>query len=173
MSSAWTIYESPLGPLTLTGGATGLTALYFPGRSAALDEAGQNQVLFAAAIEQLEQYFAGERVGFDLSLELAGTPFQQRVWRQLLAVPYGRTVSYGELTTAIGRPDRVRAVAAAIGRTPTPIIIPCHRAIAANGDLTGYLGGLQRKQTLLDFEAAVTHRDPPAAVWPARQLSFG
>lgn len=172
MSTAWTIYESPLGPLTLIGGPKGLSALHFPGRSGPLDEAHQNPSAFAPVVKQLEQYFAARRPTFELTLDLSGTPFQRRVWQQLCAIPYGTTLGYGRLGDAIGRPDRVRAVAAAVGKTPTPIIIPCHRAIAPNADLTGYLGGLHRKRALLDFEAAISHREPPPAVWAARQLTL-
>jgi methylated-DNA-[protein]-cysteine S-methyltransferase len=94
------------------------------------------------------------------------------VWGQLRAIPFGSTVSYGELAGAAGRPDRVRAVGAAVGRTPIPIIVPCHRVIGADGSLTGYRGGLQRKRTLLDLEAAVSRREPLPEVWTARQLSL-
>ncbi|MGZ4192228.1 MAG: methylated-DNA--[protein]-cysteine S-methyltransferase, partial [Solirubrobacteraceae bacterium] len=109
---------------------------------------------------------------FALALAHAGTPFQQRVWAALRAIPFGSTRSYGELAAAIGRPDRVRAVGAAVGRTPVPIIVPCHRVIGADGSLTGYGGGLQRKQSLLDLEAAVSGGAPPPGVWAGRQLSL-
>jgi methylated-DNA-[protein]-cysteine S-methyltransferase len=150
----WTIYESPLGPLTLSGEAGVLRGMWFPGRSAALDEARRDPALFADATAQLEQYFRGERTRFELVLELTGTPFQRRVWEALREIPYGATVSYGELAETIGRADRVRAVGAAVGRTPVPIIVPCHRVIGADGSLTGYGGGLQRKRALLDLETA-------------------
>jgi methylated-DNA-[protein]-cysteine S-methyltransferase len=171
--SAWTHYESPLGPLTLIGGPEGLSNLYFRGRSGPLDEADHNPQLFTVSTQQLDEYFVGQRAAFDLDLNLGGTPFQRRVWQQLCAIPYGSTLSYSALARTIGRPDRVRAVAAAVGKTPTPIIIPCHRAVAANGDLTGYLGGLHRKRALLDFEAAISHQLPTLpAVWAARQITL-
>jgi methylated-DNA-[protein]-cysteine S-methyltransferase len=172
MNQPWTIYESPIGPLTLIGGPAGLRSLSFPGRSAALDETARDNDLFADALEQLHEYFTGTRQRFDLVLNLGGTPFQRHVWTQLCAIPYGSTRSYGELASAISRTDRVRAVAATVGRTPIPIIVPCHRAIAANGDLTGYLGGLQRKQALLGLEAAVSGTDPLPAIWRSRQLTL-
>jgi methylated-DNA-[protein]-cysteine S-methyltransferase len=169
---AWTVFESPLGPLTLVGDDDGLRGLHFPGRSGALDEADRDSAPFAEAIAQLEEYFAGERRRFDLSLRLDGSPFQQRVWAALQAIPFGATRSYGALADEIARPDRVRAVGATVGRTPVPIIVPCHRVIGADGSLTGYGGGLQRKQALLDLESAVSGGAPPAPVWAGRQLSL-
>jgi len=153
MTCNWDIYESPLGRLTLVGHPGVLTGLRFPGKGDALDEADRAPGLFADATEQLDEYFDGRRRRFDLALELAGTAFQQRVWRALQAIPYGTTRSYTEVGQAIDRPDRVRAVGAAVGRTPVPIIVPCHRVVGADGSLTGYGGGLQRKRALLDHEA--------------------
>jgi methylated-DNA-[protein]-cysteine S-methyltransferase len=110
----------------------------------------------------LDEYFRGHRIRFELTLELTGTPFQQRVWEALREIPYGATVSYAELAGTIGRPDRVRAVGGAVGRTPVPIIVPCHRVIGSDGSLTGYGGGLHRKRALLDLEAAtVADQDSP------------
>jgi methylated-DNA-[protein]-cysteine S-methyltransferase len=169
---AWTVYESPLGPLTLIGDAESLHELHFPGRAAPRDEATRDSAPFADAIDQLEEYFAGERQHFDLSLRLEGSPFQRRVWDALQAIPFGATRSYGALADEIARPDRVRAVGAAVGRTPVPIIVPCHRVIGADGSLTGYGGGLHRKQALLDLESAVSGGAPPAPVWAGRQLSL-
>src|SRR4051812_8752637 len=150
---AWDVHESPLGPLTLFAGPRGLTGLAFRGRAAGLAEEDRNPSALGAATGQLEAYFAGERQSFDLELDLAGTPFQQRVWSELRRIPYGETVTYGELAARIGRSDIVRAVGAAVGRTPVPIIVPCHRVLGADGSLTGYGGGLQRKRALLDLEA--------------------
>jgi methylated-DNA-[protein]-cysteine S-methyltransferase len=172
MSQPWTIYESPLGPLTLVGGPHGLSALYFPGRSGALDESDRDDRQFGDVARQLEEYFDGTRRHFDLPLELGGTPFQREVWARLSAIPYGYTRSYSDLAHMIGRSDRVRAVAAAVGRTPVPIIVPCHRAVAADGALTGYLGGLHRKRALLDLEATISRSDPVPAAWAHRQLSL-
>jgi methylated-DNA-[protein]-cysteine S-methyltransferase len=172
MNRSWTIYESPLGPLTLIGGPDGLRGLYFPGRSGPLDECDRDDGRFREVADQLEEYFTGARQYFDVGLDLGGTPFQRQVWAQLAAIPYGSTQSYGALARAIGRPDRVRAVAASVGRTPVPIIVPCHRAVAADGALTGYLGGLQRKRALLDLEATSSAAEPLPAVWAHRQLSL-
>jgi methylated-DNA-[protein]-cysteine S-methyltransferase len=153
--SIWDTYESPIGPLTVVGAARGITGLHFPGRSGPLDERDRVPAALAAATEQLDEYFAAERQSFELELDLrAGTPFQQRVWQAVREIPYGATLSYGELARAVGRPDIVRAVAAAVGRTPVPIVIPCHRVVGADGSLTGYGGGLQRKRALLDLECA-------------------
>ena len=105
------------------------------------------------AQRQLEEYFAGERTEFSLPLESHGTDFQQRVWRALRAIPFGTTISYGELARRIGNPRAVRAVGLANGRNPISIIVPCHRVIGANGTLTGYGGGLERKRFLLALES--------------------
>ena len=129
------------------------------------------------AVGQLEQYFAGERRHFALELDLAGSSLQRFVWAQLRQIPYGTTVSYGELASQIEDSafprglephERIRATAAAIARTPTPILVPCHRVIAASGAPTGYRGGLQRKQALLDLErrvAAGLPREPHLALF--------
>jgi methylated-DNA-[protein]-cysteine S-methyltransferase len=148
----WDVYDSPLGPLTVVTGRRGLTDLHFPDPAPALDEDDRAPTALAAASAQLEGYFAGDRQAFDLDLDLAGTTLQRRVWQELQRIPFGTTVSYTELARAVGRPDSVRAVAAAVGRTPVPIIVPCHRVVAADGALTGYRGGLERKQALLDRE---------------------
>jgi methylated-DNA-[protein]-cysteine S-methyltransferase len=172
MAAPWTTYESPLGPLTLVGEAGGLSGLRFPGRGPALDEAAHRPDAFGAAVEQLEEYFAGERRRFELNLDLRGTPFQQAVWRQLLELPFGTRISYAELAARIGRPDRVRAVGGAVGATPVPIVVPCHRVVGSDGSLTGYGGGLQRKQALLDLEGRVAHGHRPEPAWTFRQLAL-
>src|SRR5215211_1552021 len=171
-STAWDVYESPLGPLTLFTGPRGLSGLAFPGRTLALDERDRDPTALAHLAAQLEAYFAGERRAFDLPLDLAGTPFQRRVWAELRQIPYGATVSYSELAERVGRPDVVRAVAAAVGRTPVPIVVPCHRVVGADGSLTGYGGGLQRKRALLDLERRVTDGDPLPAGAAFRQLAM-
>jgi methylated-DNA-[protein]-cysteine S-methyltransferase len=108
------------------------------------------------AAEQLAQYFAGQRQGFDLPLDLGtGTPFQQSVWQGLLSIPRSQTCSYKDLSLRIGKPTAVRAVGGAVGRNPLSIIVPCHRVIGAHGSLTGYAGGLARKTTLLQLEGAI------------------
>lgn len=159
----WTIHESPLGPLTVIGGPAGIRNLHFPGRSARLPESARRPMPNVAA--QLESYFAGERQAFELDLDLRGTPLQLLVWARLREISYGTTTTYGELARRIDDrlyPDglepyeRVRLAAATIGRTPTPILVPCHRVIGADGSLTGYGGGLQRKRALLDLESGST-----------------
>lgn len=152
----WADCDTPLGRLTLTASELGLNGLFFPGHAPERREADHCTQRLERAADQLSEYFAGTRRRFDLVIDVSsGTPFQQAVWRELLSIPYGETLSYGQLAARLGRPDRVRAVGAAIGRTPLPIIVPCHRVLAADGKLTGYLGGLQRKQALLELEAAV------------------
>ena len=169
---AWDIYESPLGPLTVEAGHLGLTALSFPGRGPARDERRRDPAALAEAAAQLDAFFAGERRAFDLPLDLHGTPFQRHVWAALARLPYGTTVTYTALAEAVGRPDVVRAVAAAVGRTPVPIVVPCHRVVGAGGALTGYGGGLQRKAALLDLEARVAAGLPPEPAWALRQLAL-
>jgi methylated-DNA-[protein]-cysteine S-methyltransferase len=174
---AWTTYPSPLGPLTLIGATAGLRHVYFPGRSPSVAPSDRDPSAVAQAVGQLDEYFAGERQVFELELDLAGSSFRHRVWRALQQVPYGRTTTYGDLARELGITSSgslvsgqsvvsgAQKVAWAIAATPTPIVVPCHRVIAADGSLTGYRGGLQRKQALLDFEAsggapdALRHRD--------------
>jgi methylated-DNA-[protein]-cysteine S-methyltransferase len=146
--------DSPIGPLTLAGRDGVVTNLrmvdqtYEPSRADwTLDNSG-----FADAVKQLDAYFAGELVDFDIQLDLGGTAFQQRVWKALLTIPYGETRSYGEIAVQIGVPGSARAVGLANGHNPIAIIVPCHRVIGASGKLTGYGGGLDRKQTLLALE---------------------
>jgi methylated-DNA-[protein]-cysteine S-methyltransferase len=107
---------------------------------------------FTEVIRQLKEYFAAQRTDFDLPLRLAGTPFQRSVWAALREIPFGQTMSYGQLAQRIGRPAAVRAVGLANGRNPIGIIVPCHRVVGATGALTGYGGGLERKQYLLELE---------------------
>ena len=172
-ATTWDVYESPLGPLTIEAGPFGLTSLSFPGAGGARrDEGRRDPVALAGAVAQLDAYFAGERRAFDLPLDLHGTPFQRRVWAELQRLPYGATVTYSELAAAAGRPDIVRAVAAAVGRTPVPIVVPCHRVLGAGGALTGYGGGLQRKAALLDLEARVAAGLQPEPAWALRQLAL-
>ena len=170
MADMWTIYESPFGRLTVVGSSNGLTELHFPGRGGPFEEADRDDLVLSDAVDQLTEYFDGTRTAFDLRVNVVGTPFQRTVWQQLDEIPYGTTINYSELAQAIERPDRLRAAAGAVGRTPIPIIIPCHRVIGANGELTGYLGGLQRKQALLDLEARVSRREPLPSGWQTRQL---
>ncbi len=155
----WTVYESPIGPLTLAAGPQGLTDLNFPGRTS--PPSGAEPGPLAEVTDQLDAYFAGELREFDLSLDPQGTPLQKAIWRALLEIPYGETVSYGEqaakidpslFETDIEPWQRARVVGAANGRNPIAIVIPCHRVIGTDGSLTGYGGGLHRKQALLDLE---------------------
>lgn len=157
--------DTPLGPVTLAATAHGLAGLWFdaqqhhPGELdlPAGDSPARRQAdaLLDMAARQLADWFAGGRTGFDLPLDAAGTPFQQAVWRALAALPYGTTCSYGTLAGAAGHPGAVRAVAAAIGRNPLSLVVPCHRVVGRDGALTGYAGGLERKQALLALEARV------------------
>lgn len=205
---AWSVLDTPIGPLTLVAGDAGLRAVWFAdearppldpaGRVDAhetappLDTAGRvGEVavgaaghLCQAAATQLTEYFAGTRTVFDLPLDLPGTPFQREVWAALLTIPHGRTRAYGAIAAEISarrleqppsvgadgtwsqpgclagapagtlQPTSARAVAAAVGRTPVPIIVPCHRVVGAAGSLTGYRGGLPRKRALLQLEGA-------------------
>ena len=169
----WDVFESPIGPLTLEASHEGLTGVSFRGRGPARGWADRDPDILGDARAALEAYFAGERRSFaDLELDLGPTPFERAVWTALREIPYGETVSYGELADRIGRPDRVRAVGAAVGRTPVPIVVPCHRVIGADGSLTGYGGGLQRKQVLLDLERRVVAGLSPEPAWAFRQLAL-
>jgi methylated-DNA-[protein]-cysteine S-methyltransferase len=150
----YTQIPSPIGPLQLIGDGQSLHGLYMHPYNPP-DDWKEAREPFANAIDQLNQYFAGERTEFDLELDMRGTQFQKDVWNALLTIPYGETRSYGEIARQIGRPDRARAVGAANGSNPISIIVPCHRVIGADGSLTGYGGGLDRKRFLLDHEAGV------------------
>lgn len=160
----YTVTASPLGPLLITSNGCALTGLYMGGSGAVdptwVPDAGATP--FPEVIRQLDCYFSGTLTGFDLDLDMAGTPFQKRVWQELQAIPFGTTISYGELAARIGDPKAVRAVGLANGRNPISIIIPCHRVIGANGKLVGYGGGLPRKAALLDFEFFVRMNGPRA-----------
>ncbi|MGH3825392.1 MAG: methylated-DNA--[protein]-cysteine S-methyltransferase [Pseudonocardiaceae bacterium] len=150
-----TVVDSPVGPLTLAAVDGVLTGLYMDlQRHRPLEETfgAPDPTPFTAVIGQLKEYFAAQRTDFDLPLRFAGTPFQRTVWAALREIPYGETVSYGQLAEWIGRPAAARAVGLANGRNPIGIIVPCHRVVGATGDLTGYGGGLERKQYLLEFE---------------------
>jgi methylated-DNA-[protein]-cysteine S-methyltransferase len=172
----FTIYESPIGPLTLTGDGAALTGLWFPGRGPAHAETDQRPEDFAQAVDQLQAYFAGQRRDFDLPLRPHGTPFQRRVWSELQRIPYGTTTTYGaiaqRLTDERGEWVSPRAVGAANGANPISIIVPCHRVIGSDGSLTGYGGGLQRKRTLLDLETRDAVGDAPPAGWEHRQIAL-
>lgn len=154
--------DTSIGGLLLAGDNAGLRLIHFSGPAAGADlKAGpyvpkpdwrRDDNALADVASQLEEYFEGARRKFDLPLVPEGTPFQQRVWRALLDIPYGETISYGELASRIGQPSASRAVGLANGSNPLPIVIPCHRVIGANGKLTGYGGGLPIKERLLALE---------------------
>lgn len=150
----WTVVDSPIDPLLLVGDETGLHELWMAPHDPPPDAERDDDVL-AAATTQLKEYFAGDRLAFDLALTPSGTAFQQRVWSALREIPYGRTTTYGELATGLGQPTASRAVGLANGRNPIAVIVPCHRVIGANGSLTGFGGGLPRKRWLLEHERAV------------------
>ncbi|MGD9852305.1 MAG: methylated-DNA--[protein]-cysteine S-methyltransferase [Nitrospirales bacterium] len=152
--SYW-ICSSPVGRLLLVGSAKGLQVLQFQDGAHPLDIQGswkKAREPFRVVMEQLKAYFDGSRFGFHIPLNLEGTPFQRRVWQALQRIPYGRTVSYGEIARQVGSPQASRAVGAANGQNPVSIIVPCHRVIGANGKLVGYGGGLPIKTALLELE---------------------
>ncbi|MEV5433367.1 methylated-DNA--[protein]-cysteine S-methyltransferase [Streptomyces sp. NPDC052701] len=154
-----TVTDSPYGPLTLVADDGVLCGLYMTDQRHRPPEetfGPRDDTLFAEAEEQLEAYFDGGLKEFTLELRLHGTPFQRRVWDELRRIPYGETRTYGELADALGSPTASRAVGLANGRNPIGIIVPCHRVIGANGGLTGYGGGLDRKRRLLEFERGGT-----------------
>lgn len=158
MTTFYSTLDTPIGELMLSGNARALTEISFPeGKMQRQPEAGWKHAKapFAKAVDQLTAYFAGELRTFDVELDANGTPFQHEVWNALMAIPYGATTSYGELAASIGRPKASRAVGAANGRNPLPIIVPCHRVIGANGSLTGFGGGMAVKQWLLTLEGAL------------------
>jgi methylated-DNA-[protein]-cysteine S-methyltransferase len=153
--TAYSQIESPVGPLLLAADEAGLREILFVnGRHHPRPDPSwkHDSAPFKKIIEQLRAYFAGEREDFDLPLAPRGTPFQQKVWRRLCEIPYGETISYGELAKQIGNPQASRAVGLANGSNPIPIVIPCHRVIGSNGKLTGYGGGLPIKEKLLALE---------------------
>lgn len=148
--------ESPIGELLLAGDDNALAMIGFPQGAMRRDPEADwiyNEKPFAEAIRQLQEYFAGKRHEFDLPLSLTGTEFQLQVLDELQRIPYGETTSYGDIANRIGRPKAVRAVGAANGRNPIPIIVPCHRVIGSGGQLTGFGGGLDTKEALLRLEA--------------------
>ena len=154
----YTTIDSPLGELLLVGDAGALRGLYMQeGRKPGVVLSGwrRDPDAFAEVVDQLDEYFDGRRTTFELALAPAGSPFQLRVWEALMEIGYGETMSYSELAHRIGRPTAARAVGAANGSNPLSVIVPCHRLIGATGALTGYGGGVERKQSLLDLEARV------------------
>ena len=153
---------TPIGELRLVADTQGLREVWFDGgrhQKAPAPHWTRDADRLAFARVQLEEYFAGTRQAFALPLHPLGTPFQLAVWQELARIPYGATISYGELARRIGQPQAMRAVGAANGRNPLPIVLPCHRVIGADGSLTGFGGGLPTKRFLLAMEAQITDGD--------------
>ncbi len=158
MTRTHVVLDSPIGPMTVVADGETVVGIYMddarhlpPAERFGPPDDGSSVVL-KEADRQLGEYFAGERTIFDLPLAAEGTPFQRRVWDALCEIPYGETISYGELARRIGQPTASRAVGLANGRNPISVVVPCHRVIGSSGKLVGYGGGLSRKQTLLELE---------------------
>lgn len=166
MPTSFTRFSSPVGELVLTATEAGLTGIYFPTSRHGPpplerddwvedDGRGPGSAVLARTRRQLEEYFAGKRTTFDVALAAEGTDFERRVWNALQAIPYGTTLSYGELARRVGDARATRAVGAANGKNPIPIIVPCHRVVGSRGELTGFGGGIDRKRWLLEHEGAL------------------
>jgi methylated-DNA-[protein]-cysteine S-methyltransferase len=157
MTASHTTVDSPIGELTLVAEDGILTGVYFPHHWYKPDPATfgpRADAGFEDAAAQLAEYFAGDRVRFDLAVEPRGDEFQRRVWDLIEAIPYGHTVTYGDLASDVGGPVTPKDVGAAVGRNPLSVIVPCHRVVGQDGRLTGYAGGIARKRFLLDLEGA-------------------
>lgn len=154
----FTYYQSPIGKMTIQASDSGLLGIWFETHTTQPDELGQQNdahPILAMTIDQLQEYFNGERVTFSVPLAAKGTPFQQKVWQALTTIPFGQTWSYQDLANAIDNPKAVRAVGLANGKNPISVIVPCHRVIGKNGKLTGYAGGIERKKQLLVHEGVL------------------
>lgn len=153
---SYTEYSSPLGQLIIAATERGVCGLYFEQHKYFAGPQGwlrnDAQPHLREAVAQLDEYFAGARATFDVALDMQGTAFQQAVWRELRALPFGVITSYADIARHIGKPSAVRAVGSAIGRNPVSIIVPCHRVLGASGALSGYAGGVERKRRLLEHE---------------------
>lgn len=162
MTHFYKTVESPVGELKLVASDKGLTAILWENddpkrvRLGALVEDREHPVLKCVE-RQLQEYFAGSRTAFDLELDFVGTDFQKKVWRALLAIPFGQTRTYAQIANEIGNPKAVRAVGAANGKNPISVVAPCHRVIGSNGALTGFAGGLEAKRYLLSHECGARH----------------
>ena len=176
MATGHTTIDTELGELTLVADGSDLTGLYFPHHwymparatfGPRVDAA--DSALFARVATQLPQYLAGDRTTFDLPARTHGNPFEEQVWALLREIPYGSTTTYGELAGELGGQTLAKDVGRAVGRNPLSVIVPCHRVIGAGGKLTGYAGGLRRKQFLLELEHAIRPAEPPSAA-PALTL---
>lgn len=166
MTRIHTVTETRIGQLTLVAEESELVGLYIHNqrhRPAQETFGFSDSEPFAEVISQLGEYFEGQRTDFDLALRLTGTTFQRRVWMALREIPYGEVTSYGEIAQRIGQPSAARAVGLANGKNPIGIIVPCHRVVGAQGQLTGYGGGLELKQHLLDFERQISRGTFPGA----------
>ena len=158
---ARTVTESPIGELTILASDEAVVAIHFGDDRmnvtsvAAIDIPPGEHPVLEETVRQLDEYFAGDRLEFDLPLEPTGTPFQREAWTALTTIPYGETISYGEQARRLGDRNKSRAVGAANGKNPIPIVVPCHRVIGANGHLTGFGGGIGVKAWLLDHELRV------------------
>lgn len=160
MHGSWeTVMQSPIGRVRIAASEAGITRMEIASQHSASQASRsgspQARAHVAQAIRQLKEYFAGQRREFDLPLDLRGTPLQQRVWRRLLDIPFGQTMTYGELARRVGSPKAARAAGAACGANPVWLVVPCHRVIGSDGGLHGYGGGLWRKEFLLKHEGAL------------------
>lgn len=165
---SYTYIPSPLGDLLVAGDADTLHLISFPSGSKKLTHADhwrRDDVAFAETAKQLDAYFAGDLKEFDLPLTVDGTDFQNQVWRNLATIPYGRTASYGEMAKKAGRPKASRAVGAANGANPLPIVLPCHRVIGSTGALTGFGGGMDAKKFLLKLEGALQEQPTQSSLF--------
>jgi methylated-DNA-[protein]-cysteine S-methyltransferase len=165
MSATHSTIQSPLGELILVATDGTLSGVYFPGHWTRPDPGTfgeRSEHRFEQVEEQLAEYFAGERTGFELPTSATGTTFQRQVWNLIDRIPYGHTTTYGQIASALGNPTLARKVGNAVGHNPLSVIVACHRVVGKGGKLTGYAGGLQRKRFLLDLEAAPERAEDPA-----------
>ncbi len=159
----YTTSQTPAGAVLLTGDGQTLHGIHWEvywNKPVIQPEWTADAAPFALVLHQLEEYFAGQRTRFDIQYQAQGTAFQRRIWQELIQINYGQTRSYLQMAQAIGLPEAVRAVGAAIGQNPLSIIVPCHRVIASNGKLTGYAGGLEAKRFLLEHEGVLPKPQP-------------
>lgn len=179
ISPGWITFESPIGPLTVVAGPNGITHIHFDGHVPRLRESARRPL--PGAVGQLDSYFAGERQAFELELDLRGAPLKRAVWERLLEIPYGETTTYGQMAAKIDETlydaelepyKRPRVVGAAIGSNPVPVIVPCHRVIGADGSLTGFFGGLERKRVLLELEGVRIAGKSAGPAAPRNQLAM-
>jgi methylated-DNA-[protein]-cysteine S-methyltransferase len=164
MTTTHAIIDSPIGELTLVAADGTLTGVYFPGHWTRPDRAAfgeRSNRGFEAVEEQLAEYFVGQRRTFALARSRVGEPFQRKVWDLIEEIPYGETTTYGDLAQELGDATLARAVGGAVGHNPLSVIVPCHRVVGKNGQLTGYAGGLERKRFLLDLEVPPAAREQP------------